>query len=463
MKLTGIKFIQLCLLVFLITIGAFKAFGQAIPIPYDRSEIRIDGQLLDWKSYHKIIFSDTLTHLHTAPDRTLMAFFDSSYDYDKTWPPLSRNEVEARICWDMINLYFAFQVSDRHLFAQIIPEGKIPYIHLNDGIEIYIDSKADSDTMMDLNDYQFLIDVAGNNVVFRGDRELMERDTTLVTPKATGQNIYFEYAVQFNGTLNDTTEDAGFVVEVAIPFAAIGLKPITGLKMKLDLGCNDIDYSLGGVQTYEEKALRYWAFNWIGISDFGYPETWLEVQLAGAPGWLDKMTSAEMQRWLTFYLTALSLTLVVIFLLVVRMRKIRRLPTQQEIPAPKIILIKKAEEDGEPALSDNEIILKEAADYITENRDETIHSEKLANHLGITIRKLQRVTQDELQTTPTNFIYLIKLNLAADFLKSRKGNISETAYEFGFSDPGYFSKLFKRHFGMTPNEYMDQNEKPIER
>jgi AraC-like DNA-binding protein len=150
-------------------------------------------------------------------------------------------------------------------------------------------------------------------------------------------------------------------------------------------------------------------------------------------------------------------TLVVILLLMIRMRKIRRLPTQQEIPAPKIVMIQNPDKGEQPALAANGLILKNAADYITENSNETIHSEKLASHLGITIRKLQRITQEELQTTPTNFIYLIKLNLAAEFLKSRKGNISETAYEFGFSDPGYFSKLFKRHFGVSPNEYIEQN------
>ncbi len=430
---------------------------QVPEIPYTQSEIKVDGMLGEWKDYYKVTFVDTLNQLHTAPERPLMAFFDDSYDYDKTWPPLSRNEVETWICWDLTNLYFALQVADLHLFAEIVPEGKNPYLHLNDGIEIYIDSKADSDTIMDINDYQFLIDIMGNHVVFRGDRDMLERDTVLATPKATGQNIYFEYAVQYDGILNDTTEDAGYVVEIAVPFAAIGLKPYTGLKMKLDLCCNDIDYSLEDALTYEDKALRYWAFNWIGISDFGYPETWLEVQLAGAPGWIDKMSGADMRRWLTFYLSALIITLLVIILLVVRMRKIRRLPTQQEIPSPKIVMIKNPERTDEPVLSNNERLLKEAAEHITENANEIIHSEKLANHLGITIRKLQRITQEELQTTPTNFIYLIKLNLAAEYLKARKGNISETAYEFGFSDPGYFSKLFKRYFGVTPAEYLDQN------
>lgn len=442
----------------LITVQPIAIKGQVIQIPYARSEIKVDGQFDDWVNYHKTNFTDTLTVLQGAPGREMMVFFDASFDYSKTWSPLSRNVVEVWMCWDLANFYLGFQVSDQHLFSQIKPVGKIPYIHLNDGIEIYMDSKADSDSMMDINDYQFLIDIVGNNVVFRGDREIMERDTTFVTPKTTGQNIYFEYASIYQGSLNDSLEDPGYQIEIAIPFAAIGLKPFTGLRMKMDIGCNDIDFLLDDALTFEEKSLRYWPFNWIGISDFGYPETWREVQLAGAPGWMDKMSGADMRRWLTVYITALVITLIVIATLIFRMRKIRRLPTRQEIPVPKIILIEKQEESTKPASSANETILKKAADFITNNYSENIHSENLANEIGVTIRKLQRVTQDELQTTPTNFIYLIKLNLAAEFLKSRKGNISETAYEFGFSDPGYFSKLFKRHFGMTPNEYLEKND-----
>lgn len=456
--MSGFRFFLFICFTGLIACQPKAVTAQVIEIPYARSEIIVDGQLDDWNIYYKTTFSDTLSKLQNAPGREMMAFFDASYDYSKIWIPRSRNMVEVRICWDLTNLYVGFQVSDQHLFSQIKPVGKIPYIHLNDGIEIYIDSKADSDSMMDINDYQFLIDIVGNNVVFRGDRELMERDTTSVMPKTTGQNIYFEYASVYQGSLNDSLADSGYQIEIAIPFAAIGLKPFTGLTMKMDIGCNDIDYSFDDASTYDEKSLRYWAFNWIGISDFGYPETWLELQLAGEPGWLDRISGTEMRRWLAVYLTALALTLMIISSLILRLRKTRRLPTRQEIPEPKIILIEKQETESKPGLSANEIILKKAADFITNNYSENIHSENLANEIGVTIRKLQRVTQEELQTTPTNFIYLIKLNLAADFLKSRKGNISETAYEFGFSDPGYFSKLFKRHFGMTPNEYVEKSD-----
>ena len=31
--------------------------------------------------------------------------------------------------------------------------------------------------------------------------------------------------------------------------------------------------------------------------------------------------------------------------------------------------------------------------------------------------------------------------------------IAEIAYKLGFSNPAYFSKCFKKQFGMTPQEY----------
>lgn len=45
--------------------------------------------------------------------------------------------------------------------------------------------------------------------------------------------------------------------------------------------------------------------------------------------------------------------------------------------------------------------------------------------------------------------------MAKDML--RKGhNVSETAYSIGFSDPGYFSKVFRKEFGVSPTEFLSK-------
>ena len=38
-------------------------------------------------------------------------------------------------------------------------------------------------------------------------------------------------------------------------------------------------------------------------------------------------------------------------------------------------------------------------------------------------------------------------------------NVAEIAYELGFSDPAYFSRIFKKHFGQTPSEFQENAQK----
>ena len=224
----------------------------------------------------------------------------------------------------------------------------------------------------------------------------------------------------------------------------------------LDLGNNDMDYPLDGVTTYEGKALRYWPFNWTGISDFGYPETWVPIRLSGSPGWLDNFSGTKARRWFMVYLLSLAGSVLVILLLIFRMRRVKKMPAKKEMPASKVVFVDRQKTQDRPNLTPNQELLKKASEFITLNSGENINSEMLARELGVSIRKLQRITQEEISATPTNFVYMVKLNLAAEFLRNKEGNVSETAYEFGFSDPGYFSKLFKKHFGLSPVEYLER-------
>ena len=51
------------------------------------------------------------------------------------------------------------------------------------------------------------------------------------------------------------------------------------------------------------------------------------------------------------------------------------------------------------------------------------------------------------------FIRMVRLHKAAEMLVKKTGNIGEIAYDVGFSNPSYFSKCFKKQFGMHPSEY----------
>ena len=51
------------------------------------------------------------------------------------------------------------------------------------------------------------------------------------------------------------------------------------------------------------------------------------------------------------------------------------------------------------------------------------------------------------------FIRDIRLELSKELLKDPSLTISEIAYKVGFSNPSYFSRMFKEKYFITPKEY----------
>ncbi|TNF45015.1 MAG: AraC family transcriptional regulator, partial [Bacteroidetes bacterium] len=64
-------------------------------------------------------------------------------------------------------------------------------------------------------------------------------------------------------------------------------------------------------------------------------------------------------------------------------------------------------------------------------------------------RKLKAVTG----WSVNSLIREIRIREALRLLKHSEKNISEIAYQLGFSDPLYFSKYFKKEVGVAPQQY----------
>jgi AraC-like DNA-binding protein len=53
----------------------------------------------------------------------------------------------------------------------------------------------------------------------------------------------------------------------------------------------------------------------------------------------------------------------------------------------------------------------------------------------------------------TDFINSFKLRKAVELIRENKQPISEVAFQVGFNDPKYFSRIFKKFYGMSPSEF----------
>ena len=61
--------------------------------------------------------------------------------------------------------------------------------------------------------------------------------------------------------------------------------------------------------------------------------------------------------------------------------------------------------------------------------------------------------------SPSDFARQIRMHEASVLLKSQKYTVAEVSDLMGYSDPKYFTDIFKKHYGMTPSAYMKQEKK----
>ncbi len=101
----------------------------------------------------------------------------------------------------------------------------------------------------------------------------------------------------------------------------------------------------------------------------------------------------------------------------------------------------------------NELFSKMTS-YILDNyTSPTLSITDLVKISGISDVHVRRIFKAEANTTPIRYINYIRLEQAQNMLKSSNFTVSEISAAIGFSDPFYFSRLFKKAFGISPSEF----------
>jgi AraC-like DNA-binding protein len=83
--------------------------------------------------------------------------------------------------------------------------------------------------------------------------------------------------------------------------------------------------------------------------------------------------------------------------------------------------------------------------------------DQLCTEVGISRAHLHRKMKEMTGLPITEFIRNIRLEQAARLLREQKLNITQVAYTVGFSNLGYFSTMFRKHFGVAPRDFVTNN------
>ncbi|WP_336719126.1 AraC family transcriptional regulator [Chryseobacterium mucoviscidosis] len=94
-------------------------------------------------------------------------------------------------------------------------------------------------------------------------------------------------------------------------------------------------------------------------------------------------------------------------------------------------------------------------DYIKKNLHQKLSIDSIAKMAYVSKSNFFKMFKDELGTSPNEFILQERINRAKELL-ANQNSIKETAYQTGFSDANYFTRVFKQLVGVTPKSYQDK-------
>ncbi|MGO4292015.1 helix-turn-helix transcriptional regulator [Chitinophaga sp. RAB17] len=91
-------------------------------------------------------------------------------------------------------------------------------------------------------------------------------------------------------------------------------------------------------------------------------------------------------------------------------------------------------------------------DYLTRHYADPVQFSGLARLASLNEFKLKTGFKALFNTSVIDFLIHYRLERARELLRSSTKNVSEVAYETGYASPAYFSKAFKKKYGVSPKQ-----------
>lgn len=102
------------------------------------------------------------------------------------------------------------------------------------------------------------------------------------------------------------------------------------------------------------------------------------------------------------------------------------------------------------------VLLAQAKQYIQLHFDRSLTLKEVADQVHISGSHLFALFKSSGQTF-LSFLTAIRLQRAMELLSGTNLKIYEIVEQVGYSDPAYFTEVFKKHTGRTPNEYRNKS------
>ncbi len=109
---------------------------------------------------------------------------------------------------------------------------------------------------------------------------------------------------------------------------------------------------------------------------------------------------------------------------------------------------------GERSLSQpTSLLVKQSLAYLQQNYHKDLSRRELAQAVGVTENYLSQIFHQELGITPWECLNRLRIMKAKELLLNSEQTVTEIACQVGFNDPAYFSRVFKKANGVSPQAY----------
>ena len=97
--------------------------------------------------------------------------------------------------------------------------------------------------------------------------------------------------------------------------------------------------------------------------------------------------------------------------------------------------------------------------YVVDNMSNPeLKIDDIANFMGMSRSVLYSRIKQSVGMTPIDFVRHIRIMKATEMLQNTNDTMGNIAYNVGFTDPKYFSKVFKKEMGIIPSEYRQRTQ-----
>lgn len=98
-------------------------------------------------------------------------------------------------------------------------------------------------------------------------------------------------------------------------------------------------------------------------------------------------------------------------------------------------------------------LIKQALGFLHQNFDHPIKRQDIASAVGVNPNYLNRIFRQEMRLSPLEYLNRLRIRKAKELLSQTQDTVTRIASQVGFDDAAYFSRVFHRLTGKSPQQF----------